>query len=347
LDKIKLYYFSGTGNSLSVARWIENKSISAKREIELFNIADCQLKESYDNSTVGFVSPTHGFNYPPIMLSFLFRFPRGKNSQAFLMNTRAGLKFGRVYIPGLSGIALLFAAIILICKGYKIIGMRPVDLPSNWISLHPGLSKKAINQLFARRKLEVEEFANKILSGRSDFRGLYDIIQDLLIGPIAVLYYLFGRFIFAKSFVASNKCNNCNHCIDNCPVEAIKTINGRPFWTYKCESCMQCMTQCPHQAIETAHGFVIGIMYLVYTFILVYLYNLLDLKRILEGLPSGLAGISSMVIDTVVTFIILIISYRIIHFLMRFSFIEKLIVYTSLTKIKFWRRYRAPKNFSK
>jgi hypothetical protein len=41
---------------------------------------------------------------------------------------------------------------------------------------------------------------------------------------------------------------------------------------------------------------------------------------------------------------ILAVWYRILHFAMRFKFIERLVVYTSLTKYKFWgRRYKALK----
>ncbi len=41
---------------------------------------------------------------------------------------------------------------------------------------------------------------------------------------------------------------------------------------------------------------------------------------------------------------ILALLHRIIHYLMRFKIFERLMVYTSLTKFKFWgRRYKALK----
>lgn len=45
--------------------------------------------------------------------------------------------------PGLSGLALILPALMLRLKGYRIKGLRPLDLPSNWISLHPGLRGKS------------------------------------------------------------------------------------------------------------------------------------------------------------------------------------------------------------
>ena len=42
----------------------------------------------------------------------------------------------------------------------------------------------------------------------------------------------------------------------------------------------------------------------------------------------------------VVVFVIL--AYRFIHYLMRFKLVNKIITYTSLSKYKFWRRYKSP-----
>ncbi len=88
---------------------------------------------------VGFCSPTHGFNLPPIVLTFIRNFPKVKNKDAFILNTRGGMKLYKLFLPGLSGIAQLLPALMLSLKGFRIVGMQPLDLPSNWLILHPGL----------------------------------------------------------------------------------------------------------------------------------------------------------------------------------------------------------------
>ena len=87
--------------------------------------------------------PTHGFNAAPIMIRFIAGFPRGLGREVFLLNTRAGMKLSKIFLPGISGVALLLPAFILWIKGYRCIGFRPVDLPSNWIPLHPGIEEKS------------------------------------------------------------------------------------------------------------------------------------------------------------------------------------------------------------
>ncbi|MEZ4813180.1 MAG: hypothetical protein R2883_06870 [Caldisericia bacterium] len=48
------------------------------------------------------------------------------------------------------------------------------------------------------------DFAEKFLSRRC-YKPLYEIIFDLLVMPVAVAYYLAGRFVLTKTFVASSK----------------------------------------------------------------------------------------------------------------------------------------------
>ncbi len=343
-DKIKIFCFSGTGNSRNVANWIKTKAESENTPTEIIDVGKLEKRKVENipkNTLMGFCSPTHGFNFPPIMMHFIFRFPRGKKNPVFIINTRAGMKIGKLFVPGLSGIALWLAAIVLLLKGYKIIGLRSIDLPSNWISLHPGVKQSVVKSLFSRREKDTINFITKLLEGKKVYKALWDMAQDIIISPISVLYYLFGRFVFAKSFIASKDCTNCDLCINKCPIGAIKIVDNRCFWTYKCESCMQCMNKCPERAIETAHGFIIGLGFLVNSIFLVWLYNLLNLDKLIQlYIPGMLTGLFTTIFNTVIFFGILLFSYFIMHYLLRFRFIERFIVYTSFTKYKFWRRYK-------
>lgn len=345
---MKVFYFSGTGNAKRTAEWICSYSALNNLPSKAFDITKVDRNNIgiEADDIVGFISPTHGFNFPPVMINFLLRFPKSVNrNKAFIINTRAGMKFKKIFFPGLSGITQLLAALILLVKGYRIVGMMPMDLPSNWISLHPGLSDSAVKDIFEHRKPKIKIFADKILNGKRCYTALYDLIQDLLISPVAVLYYFIGRFVLAKSYIATSQCDNCGICINQCPVKAISLKNGKPFWSYKCESCMKCMNKCPKRAIETAHGFLIGICYAVNAFLITWIYNICREHSI--SFVTGDALISRVfrfVIEPVILITILILSYRLVHYFKQFRIFEKFIVYTSLTKYKFWRRYKALRN---
>jgi ferredoxin len=343
--KLLVYYFSGTGNSKNVAHWLCDYAHRKNMEVCMADISKSErrgLEMPDPEALVAFVSPVHGFNYPPIMMNFIMHFPKGKN-KVLLLNTRAGMQIGNWVTPGVSGIAFYFSALLLKFKGYSIQAMFPVDLPSNWISLHPALNSKTVRYLHLKNKERVIAFASNVLSGKSHFKSLREIFQDILVAPISVLYYFAGRFVLAKTFYASKDCNNCGLCIKKCPVQAIKKIDNRPYWTFNCESCMKCMCHCPEKAIETAHGFIAGFFILMSTVTIGFFYRYFE--QFFFEIEKGL--ISNM-IEILVYLGFLWASYLIVHYLMHFRIFERLMVYTSLTRLKFWRRrYKALKHNEK
>lgn len=336
VDNVIIYYFSGTGNSKNVASWLHEVATQMGIACRVFNIA--AMERQFDNypanALIIIVSPVHGFNYPPLVLNFIARFPKGHN-RVFLMCTRAGMRIGKYNLPGLSGLTFYLSSLILMLKGYKIKGMIPVDLPSNWVSIHPGLNRPTVDFLYQRNHTKIKTLAPRILSEKGVWKGLRDIVQDTLVMPISLGYYFIGRFLFAKSFYASRDCNDCDLCLQACPAKAIIKVNNRPFWTFRCESCMKCITNCPKKAIETAHGFIIGYLFLasMITGLMFYYF-----ERYIIQIESGFL---KWIADSAITILLLGVAYRIIHYLMRFTVIERLMVFTSLTRFRFWGKERA------
>ncbi len=343
---ILIYFFSGTGNAKNAAGWIAADAGKYGIENKVINIASDNvfLPESPRSETLlGFCFPTHGFNAPPIMLRFLINFPKG-DSDVFIVNTRGGTKLGPLYFPGLSGAGQILPAIILKFKGYNISGFRPLDLPSNWLSLHPALRGTAVTQIYKRCRGIISRFTEKIFNGEKVRRGLYDLPLDLLILPISIAYYFFGRFLLAKTFYADEKCDNCGACIKNCPVNAIELVGGKPFWNFKCESCMKCMTGCPEKAIQTSHGFSIS-LWILPGIILPPLISWFMLKLGYEALYlEHESSIFFTLINTTFTFGLVWIMYRMMHKIKKFSLPRLFLRFSSLTRLKFWGRYRASKN---
>ncbi len=339
--QIEVYYFSGTGNSERVAHWLAEFASGQGVRAKLVNIAKADRRHAPPpdpDSLVVFTSPIHGFNYPPVMINFLLHFPRGRNHVA-LMNTRAGMKIGKFVTPGLTGIAFLFAWLVLLAKGYSVRAMQGIDLPSNWLSLHPGLNGRTIDYLFVRNRERVEQFAGKVLAGVRSYGALREIVQDLLVSPIAFLYYFVGRFMISKSFYASAQCDNCGACVAGCPVRGVVMTGGRPFWTFNCESCMKCMGQCPRNAIETGHGYFVG------SLLLASALSSIASVHLWGYLPTGSLGeASEFICETLIALLTFWITYRFMHYMLRFRWFERAMAFTSLTWYKFWgRKYKAPK----
>nr|NQU90926.1 4Fe-4S binding protein [Bacteroidota bacterium] len=346
-ENILIYYFSGTGNAKHVAQWFAKVATGVGVRATLVNIdrlGKIELPELSGKTLIGFCAPTHGFNLPPIMLKFIFRFPKRKDTDVFIINTRAGMKLSKLFVPGLSGIAQLLPALVFWLKGYRIRGMQPMDLPSNWISLHPGLRQKVVDSIFERCERITKNFAERILTGGSKYKALLSLPFDLAVAPIAFGYYIIGRFAIAKTFVATNACNQCGLCVKQCPVNAIKMIRNRPYWTFKCESCMRCMNNCPERAIETAQSYTIVMWYLIVSLLFPWiLKKFYSISFIHINSDSRMANTLEEIASWGIGLVIIWLGYELIHRLMRLRIFNNLVAYTSFTKYRFWRRYKAPR----
>jgi Pyruvate/2-oxoacid:ferredoxin oxidoreductase delta subunit len=345
-EHVMLYYFSGTGNAKHTARWIADEADKRNIHTQIINIEKLKkpITTSFSNRTlIGFCAPTHGFNFPPIMLHFLWKFPKQKGLDVFIVNTRAGMKLSELFLPGLSGITQYFAAILLRIKGYRICGMQPMDLPSNWISLHPGLKPKVVQSIYRRCENITRNFANKILDGKKVYTALWSMPFDLALAPIAVGYYLIGRFAIAKTFVATNNCTQCGLCEKQCPTQAIKIIGNKPYWTFSCESCMRCINNCPERAIETSHTFSLALWWVILALITPWAVSGISKLDVFGLTKNGtLTGFVGDLISWIMGLGIVWLGYKLLHHLMRFKVIDNLVAFTSFTKYHFWRRYKAP-----
>jgi Pyruvate/2-oxoacid:ferredoxin oxidoreductase delta subunit len=344
-----MIYYSGTGNSRRVSEWLADNACSKGMNTHLcsFDKFDPEDIAGFEGNTlIGFFSATHGFNMPHSMLAFLFRFKVLKGSDVFIGNTRAGMKLWKLFMPGLSGLAMYFPALIMLFKGYKVRAMYPVDLPSNWISLHPGLRKKVIDSMVDHYKVLTTKFGNKVFDRKSVFLKSFILLPlDMLVAPIALGYYFVGRYILAKTFIANYKCNTCGICIEQCPTHSIVLNNDRPYWKFTCESCMHCMNYCPQRAIETAHSFLFLILA-----IFIYILNPIFSRFSTRVVETWLHG--SRFADETLYFILQWVSmlfafwigYRLLHYALRFPTFNKIITYTTFSTWKFWRRYHIPKD---
>ncbi|MCL2012427.1 MAG: EFR1 family ferrodoxin [Cystobacterineae bacterium] len=336
IKKLKIFYFSGTGNAKQISSWFSEIAIKKGIEAQLFNIGKMK-KDEIDTLAAGFsdeliviISPVHGFSFPRIMLKFIEHFPKGSNN-IVLMNTRGGLRIGRWVTPGLSGAAFLLSSWVLRRKGYKIVGQIPFDMPSNWISFHPALTDKASKFICEKNHKKVEKHAEKIFSGQVDFLAYRDLVQDILVLPIAFLYYYVGRFFIAKTFYATKACDHCGVCERECPVRAIKNSKSLPFWTFKCESCMRCMNICPKRAIEN-NTWLLGVL----TYVFLSFFSAVFFYFVRESTLS--TGVE-LLFSSIIFFVLLFLFYRAQYFLLKNKFFGKLIALTTLTYYKFWGRY--------
>ncbi len=251
-----IHYVTGTGNTRRVALWLCDALRAVGSSVSLHQISSNRkdLNPPEPNSLTVIATPTHGFTAPWPAIWFALSCPLGKGSAAGIFATRGASKLGGFYLPGMEGTAAYLLALILFVKNYRIRFCRAFDMPSNWITIHPGYSPNSAQDLIERTKRKADAAFAILARGDSHFRGFLPLLLGLLLLPVSLAYILIGRFLLAKIFHANLRCISCGLCEKSCPFAAIKLRGkgSRPYWSLSCESCMRCTSICPTHAIEAS-----------------------------------------------------------------------------------------------
>lgn len=350
-EDFSIYFMTGTGNTYRTALWMAQAAedrIIPSHTIPIEKGTPLAEMMKGKRHLLGIMMPTHGFTAPWAVIRFALHLPRGNGTHAFVAPTRAGLKFGRVYTPGMEGTAGYLITLILFFKGYNIRGVVGIDMPSNWISIHPGLNPESVAGIVKRAEQKCTRFMETIADGgRWFFPGSFvQLFFGLLLLPISAGYLLLGRFYFAKLFFADYRCTGCGICVDNCANQAVR-LSGkkdpRPYWTFSCENCMRCMGYCPNQAVQAGHS--LGLLLYYVTAIPVGTFILGKLNHALPGIPD----LSNTWVNNLVQYPYMLISmylcYLLINSLIRIPIINRAFTWTTFTRV--WRRYHEPETMLK
>lgn len=232
-----LFYFSGTGNCLKVARDLaealgETEVISIPKVVtqqEITPPADC----------VGIIYPVYMWGMPLIVAEFIKKLKLNDDQYIFAVATYGGLAGG----------ALRQAADQLKTEGMELSAGFAVAMPGNYTPLYGAISAGKQEEMFKKEKKRIAGIA-EIVKARKKSEieasfGLFNVVSRVVYGLGAPRIPRMDR-----AFWADDKCNNCGTCQKVCPAQNIKMEDGKPVWMHNCQQCMACLQWCPTEAIQ-------------------------------------------------------------------------------------------------
>jgi ferredoxin len=233
MDSAHIYCFSGTGNTLLVARALADElgKVGIPAKISPMERADPKALDL--GGAVGIAFPVAIFTTYPVVWSFVRSMPRGEGTEVFMVDTLGGLSAG-IMAP---------MKRILEEKGYRAVGIRQIRMPLNLI--HHKEDAKA--RLIGRGLGEARGYARDLAGGRASW-GSLGYLSDLskLLLSNRLVWWLARQY--PKMRVAEDNCVRCGTCARICQAGNI-AMEDKPRHGGNCQVCMRCYAYCPREAI--------------------------------------------------------------------------------------------------
>jgi ferredoxin len=228
----KIYYFSGTGNSLWSAKRIAELSGG---ECELFNIGVEAGKGgvTIEADAVVLVFPAYAYGLPLIVRRFV-------KSAVFKTSYAAAF----VTYGSSPGGALAAMCRLLKKKNINALFFGRIPAPENYLAIFGPQSAEKVESRVSMQQKATEEAAHSITERKTNRINTFRPFS----GFVSFLFSL-GAKIFYKHYRLGN-CNGCGTCEKICPVSAIVMRDGHPVFSNKCENCQGCVDMCPSRAIQ-------------------------------------------------------------------------------------------------
>jgi len=247
---VEIYYFSGTGNTLFVAKELRKRIPGAGLTpmVSLLRSDTIQVKAA----TVGFVFPLHGMTLPVPVEAFLRRINLQSAKYIFAIATRGGTTCK----------AFKRMEKLLLKKNKRLDSYFIINMPNNdpKFEVYDIPTQETMNQIESHLQDRLDSIQGIVrnqqqnreqdLTGESftHSRPVNFVMEQLVLLGMAMV----KNFGVKNYFYSDSKCTGCGICETVCLSQKICMIDKRPVWqkSVNCYFCYTCLNYCPEESIQ-------------------------------------------------------------------------------------------------
>ena len=227
-----ILYFSGTGNSLAIAR-----KIAEAIDDQVFPLTEAVQQDLTNERRIGLVFPTYDFNMPPAVRTLVPQLRISPKAYVFTVITCGGQVGNTIWT----------LRRFLRKQGIKLAYSHKISLPDN-SALAFGRNPNLQTKKFARVPARIEQIISDLQAERHTLHYSWFSFLSWIMGLPAVER---GMIRTLGPKVNPDKCIGCNTCVRICPLGNIDLKDKKALIGDNCTACLACVHLCPQQAVST------------------------------------------------------------------------------------------------
>lgn len=264
---VQVYYFTGTGNCLAVARRVAEK-LGGEPVSIASALTSPQVRADAQSVVVVFpayLSALHGV--PLIVERFLQLLEDVASKRILAICTCGGYEIVNAE-PSLLNLARFARQ-----HGFRLAAEYSVRLPMNNLDYEhiPVPIETDSATIIRASKTQIDDICERIVQQR---QGKHHFARRFLTIALTPMYAAMAKAsikalrqmahepetsplsfrelipLTDKSIGVDETCTGCGTCARICPVQNIDVVDGKPEWLHHCEMCFACDEWCPKGAVH-------------------------------------------------------------------------------------------------